>query len=333
MSARDRDPARPVSRPEGRPREGRWLSRVSAASVALLLLTVATVDRPTASLWPDARYCLAVGAHVDQPGNGAGEPGLPLFMAATEVLGPLTVRRSFDARLPTSFSRSGGAHDPAAGLRSFVSWKPPDNDVVGAARGRYDEEVAAWARSVPRTGVYATAFHEPENDMTAEQFVELQRHLYRVVKRANPTIRWGPVYMAYWWDPAQPDHYVGDPDAWWPGDGFADFAGVDWYGSEPTPMSTSPDFLSWYRFARATGEPIVVAEYGQYVVPMDEEPDAAMLRRRAEAIRVDAAWIREHPRIRMWLYWHDLGHGGDWRLTDDLSQRAWRRVALSGCRP
>ena len=71
--------------------------------------------------------------------------------------------------------------------------------------------------------MYATAFHEPENDLTAAEFVAFQRHVYTVVKAANPTILWGPVYMAYWWDPSKPDHYVGNPAAWWPGDRYADF--------------------------------------------------------------------------------------------------------------
>src|SRR3712207_7728596 len=45
-----------------------------------------------------------------------------------------------------------------------------------------------------------------------------QRHLYQVVKEANPTIQWGPVYMAYWWDPQQPGHWIGNPEDWWPGE-------------------------------------------------------------------------------------------------------------------
>jgi hypothetical protein len=273
-----------------------------------------------------ARTCLAVGAAV-----AGGETDVARFVRNEQQLGPLTIRRSFDPSLPRSFARSAAAGDAAAGLHSFVSWKPPGGDHAGAAAGKYDEQIAAWARSVPRTGVYATAWHEPENNMTADQYVAFERHVYTVVKAANPTIRFGPVYMAYWWDPAQPRHYVGDPKAWWPGDGYADFAGLDWYGPQPTPMTTSASFLEWYRTMSATDVPLYITEYGQGVRKRGEPADPSRNAARAQAITTDAAWIHAHPRIRMWLYWQATGAQGDWRLRDAASQAAWRAVADSGC--
>ena len=213
-----------------------------------------------------------------------------------------------------------------------MSWKPPGGDFRGAAAGRYDQEIRAWARSVPGTGVYATAFHEPENDMTSSQFVALQRHLYTVVKQANPTIHWGPVYMAYWWDPGHDRHYVGDPRAWWPGDEYADFAGLDWYSPDPTPMTQSPSFSNWYDVMVAGGKPLLITEYGQYAVRPGARPDPALEARRADAIRVDARWILTHAAIRMWMYWQGVGAQGDWRMQDQASRAAWRAVAASGCR-
>jgi hypothetical protein len=317
----------PTPQPSGRARLQRVLLAPVGAVAVLLALTAATV-------WPGtsgAEYgvdCLAVGAHVD---DGGEDERLATFADTDDRMGPLTMRRSFDERLPSSFAESDATDDASAGLHSFVSWKPPRGDHAGAARGEYDDEVAAWARSVPRTGVYATAFHEPENDMTGPEFVALQRHLYEVVKGANDSIRWGPVYMSYWWDPAEPSHYIGDPAAWWPGEEYADFTGLDWYGAEPRPMTTSPNFLHWYGFMVQTGEPIVIPEYGQYVLPPGERPHLRLQLERAAAIRADAAWIREHPRVRVWLYWQDTGHQGDWSMTDDASQRAWRAAARSGC--
>lgn len=115
----------------------------------------------------------------------------------------MKVRRSFNSTLPSSFAASSAKDDAKYGYKSFVSWKPPGGDVAGTTADRYDAAVAAWARSVPRTGIYATSYHEPENDMTAAQFVAMHRHLYTVVKAANPTIQWGPTYMSYWWQPAR----------------------------------------------------------------------------------------------------------------------------------
>ena len=300
--------------------------------VAAVLLTAATA-LAAVTWWQREEYavdCLAVGAQVRAPDRD-DPTSTAAFLAAREQLGPVTIRRSFDPDLPASFADSAAADDPDEGVRSFVSWKPPGGDFVGAAEGRYDDQVAAWARSVPDTGVYATAFHEPENDMDAAEFVALQRHLYAVVKGANPTIRWGPVYMAYWWDPAAPAHYVGDPAAWWPGDDAADFAGLDWYSAEPEPMTTSPQFEHWYASMSGTGKPLLVTEYGQYAVAEGEQVDPVQQQARAEAIRTDAAWIVDHPQFRMWLYWNGTGAQGDWRLTDAASQRAWQDVAGSGC--
>jgi hypothetical protein len=274
--------------------------------------------------------CLAVGAAVNAPGKKDG-PKLSLFHEADQELGPLTIRRSFDSSLPASFDRSGAAGDLAAGVHSFVSWKPPGGDFRGAAAGRYDREITAWAESVPRTGVYATSFHEPENDMTAEEFVALQRHLYQVVKAVNPTIHWGPVYMAYWWDPSEPGHWVGDPQAWWPGNDYADFVGLDWYGPDPEPMTRTERFRTWYETMEPTGLPLFITEYGQYVVDVGQQPDGRLERARARAIRQDAAWIADHPRIRMWMYGQAVGAQGDWRMHDRASQKAWREVAATGC--
>lgn len=290
---------------------------------------VSRASNPTSFPTPSTSYavsCLAVGAAVS-----GGEGDLTRFRKAQQELGPLTIRRSFDPSLPSSFKTSAAAGDQSTGLHSFVSWKPPGGDHAGAAAGKYDKQITAWARSVPRTGVFATAWHEPENNMTADQYVAFERHVYTVVKKANPTIRFGPVYMAYWWDPSQPSHYVGNAQAWWPGDGYADFAGLDWYGPQPAPMTQSASFSTWYKTMSATGVPLYITEYGQGVQKTGRAADPARDTARAQAITTDAAWITAHPEIRMWMYWEATGAQGDWRLKDAASQQAWRAVADTGC--
>lgn len=321
----------------------RWSRRrqvvAAAGLLAAVLVVVSVVVAVTRSSAPPAgsqvssgyaATCLAVGVAVNPPGTQAA-PATAAFQKAQKALGPVTIRRSFDSSLPASFAQSAAAGDAKAGLHSFVSWKPPGGDFRGATQGKYDRQIGAWAKSVPRTGVFATAWHEPENDMTAAQFVAFQRHVYGVVKAANSTIHWGPVYMAYWWDPGQPKHYVGDPGAWWPGDGYADFAAIDWYGATPEPMSTSPSFLNWYRAMLPHHVPLLITEYGQYVLAPGQQPQPALEQARADAIRQDAAWVADHPALRMWVYWQGVGPRGDWRMHDKASEQAWRSVAGSGC--
>ena len=273
-----------------------------------------------------------IGAAVNEPGpDGSTVATVEVFNESNADIGPLAFRRSFDSSLPSSFATSAARYDAANGYRSFVSWKPPNGDFVGAAQGRYDAQVVAWAKSVPTTGIYATSFHEPENDMTGPQFVALQRHLYTVVKAANPSINWGPVYMSYWWDPAAKSHYIGNPDAWWPGNDYADFTAVDTYSAaRPVALAEDPEFLGWYEYMLGVGEPMLITEYGQYAVPPGQRADPAMLTLRAEVIAADAAWLRSEGTISMWLYWDALGDQGDWRLEDTASQQAWQAVAEVG---
>jgi len=262
--------------------------------------------------------------------DGSGIAGIDVFNESNADIGPLVYRRSFDSGLPSSFQSSAARDDAANGYRSFVSWKPPNGDYVGAAQGRYDAQVIAWAESVPDTGVYATSFHEPENDMTGPQFVALQRHLYTVVKAANPSIQWGPVYMSYWWDEGT-SHYIGDKDAWWPGNNYADFTAVDTYSAkQPVPLESDPEFRGWYDYMLNIGKPMLITEYGQYAVAPGQRSDPQMLTERAATIRQDAAWLAEQGTISMWLYWDATGDQGDWRLNDPESQQAWREVAQSG---
>ncbi len=314
------------------------LARARCAGLVALVVVLLSVPGSTAPPSSSRRDlsgygldCLAVGAWAP-PSRSGGSPYGP-FLEADRAMGPLTVRRSFNSTLPAGFAVSAAAGDQAAGLHSFVSWKPPGGDHRGTAAGRYDRQIASWARSVPPTGVFATAFHEPENDMTAAEFVAFQRHVYVVVKNANPTIRWGPVYMAHWWDPAEPDHYIGNPAVWWPGDEYADFSGLDWYSADPRPMTASRSFAHWYEAMEPTGLPLVIAEYGQYVLAPGETSRPELERARVAAIRQDAEWIARHPRITMWIYWQGPGPRGNWALEDDAAQGAWRDVARSGCRP
>ena len=315
----------------GRGGAGCRLLALAVAVLVGLLPNCATAPPPRPDASGFGLRCLAVGAWT--PSEAPGRPPGRSFAEANQVMGPLTIRRSFDSSLPVDFAASAAAGDAESGVRSFVSWKPPGGDHRGAAAGRYDRQIAAWARSVPSTGVFATAFHEPENDMTAAEFVAFHRHVHTVVEEANATIRWGPVYMAYWWDPTAPDHYVGDPAAWWPGAEYADFVGLDWYGVDPEPMTASASFRHWYDVMEPTGLPLLIVEYGQYALRPGETSRPAEEEARAAAIRQDAAWIAEHPRITMWMYWQGPGPRGSWALTDDASRQAWRDVAARGCRP
>jgi len=280
---------------------------------------------PPAPVVPAAGSGVWIGATCNTP-----SATIASFNACNSTIGRLKVRRSFNTTLPTSFAASSARDDARYGYKSFVSWKPPGGDVAGAAAGRYDAAVAAWARSVPRTGVYATSYHEPENDMSGAQFVAMHRHLYTVVKVANSTIQWGPVYMSYWWQPSRLAS-IGGAAAWWVGSDKADFTAIDNY-STPNPIQLNQDvqFMTWYNSMLGKGRPMLITEYGQYSIRPGYGIDPAMQAKRARTIAADAAWIRSQGRIKMWLYWNGTGAQGNWTLTDAASKQAWKNVAAAG---
>ena len=130
------------------------LRRLFLLLVAAVLLVVPwRPDRPDrAASQPEYGVaCLAVGAWSEftHPSHTSAARRLP--RPPTSVIGPLTIRRSFDGSLPVDFDSSAAGRDAAAGLHSFVSWKPPGGDHRGVAAGRYDRRIATWARSVPAT--------------------------------------------------------------------------------------------------------------------------------------------------------------------------------------
>lgn len=298
----------------------------AAAAVGALtvLATIATPDRPASASASPAP--LWVGATVNVP-----DPSIESFDSADLQIGPLRYRRCFNPSLPVSFQQSCAKDDWAHGHRSFVSWKPPNLDHAATAAGAYDAQIRAWAASVPTNiGLYATVWHEPEDDMTGAQYVAMYQHVYQVVKATNPSITFGPVYMGYWWEEGSSHYAPGGPNAWWVWSRYADFVGIDTYAPNPVPLTKNAGFQGWLRFVnlKAPTKPLVVAEYGQ-CVQRDANPCTATEQaERARIIPIDEAYLRS-MRFTMWLVWHSTGVG-DWRLTDPASQAAWRLVASHG---
>ena len=135
--------------------------------------------------------------------------------------------------------------------------------------------------------------------------------------------------MAYWWDDGT-SHYIGDKDAWWPGNAYADFTAVDVYSNAGVALENHSAFRGWYDYMIGTGEEMIIAEYGQYVVPPGGTADPAKLAVAGQLIAQDAAWIARKATSRMWCYWNATGAKGDWRLSDPTTQAAWRNVSQSG---
>jgi len=278
---------------------------------------------PTPSIAGNAMW---IGADANVPAND-----LSAFATANAAIGPLRYRRCFDVTLPATFAASCAGGDAAAGFHSFVSWKPPGLDAIGAAAGKYDAQITAWAKSVPLSiGLYATVWHEPENDMVGSTYAAMFNHVYAVVKAANPTITFGVVHMTYWWDPASTHYAPGGAASWVVKQ--TDFVAADDYRAKPQLMSTDPQWLGWLKFANTyyPTKPLVISEWGDYAVKPGTTPDPTQQAIRARDIPQDEAYLLGMHRFTMWLAWYATGAQGDWRETDTASRDAWRLVASHG---
>jgi hypothetical protein len=228
--------------------------------------------------------------------TGGGSP-LESFLDERSAIPGLRVRRAFAPDLPTSIQETDAAGDAAAGIVTFLSVKPSYTDV-----GSDNDRIAALARSMP-AGSYLTAWHEPENDMTAAQYVAMSRNFYAVAKAANPNIYVGNVYMTYQWGAGRK---VTTPDAWWAGANSTDFLGTDTYmdtwqkdaAGNPKPLSADPDHMRWHNWAAGKGKPLLLTESGVGQGFTDAQ--------RANYYLTNEAWLTAHN-YRMFLPWNGAG--------------------------
>lgn len=113
------------------------------------------VPDPTSSMW--------VGTSLYTPGGETMQAG---FDRRTSEWGaePEMVRYFFSG-MPAGWPTFGSA-------ATVVSFKPPNNDVLGFAGGKYDQQINAWLNSLPRDGKArrVAIYHEREDNIEAAQF-------------------------------------------------------------------------------------------------------------------------------------------------------------------
>lgn len=250
------------------------------------------------------------------------------FLNARAALGNLRVRRDFSSGMPSSIAQTEAAGDAAAGITTFLSVKPSYTNV-----GSDDAKIASLAKSMP-AGSYLTAWHEPENDMTAAQYVAMFRNFYAVAKGANPNIEVGNIYMTYQWGAGRA---VKNPDDWWVGANSTDFLGTDTYmdtwqkdaSGNPKPLYADPDHMRWHNWASTKNKPLLLTESGVGQGYTDAQ--------RAQYYLTNAAWLKAQG-YRMFLPWNGQGtppNGESWDFFGGarswpLTAAAIKSIAASG---
>lgn len=299
--------------------------RINGAWVDNGPLSTWTLGSWSSATAPPAGSRLLIGATCNIPSNTPA-----VFDANQSIIGPLAVRRFFSSGLPTTMPPNNN------GIIPFYSFK---GNVANVTAGLSDATITQLARSIPDGG-YVCSYHEPENDIDGPTFVAMTDHIYTVVKAANPTLKFGPVYMTYWWA-GYPN--VGKPgqganpttaDSWLPNN--FDFLGCDTYNVTPKTMETDAQMQNWFDWAKpyalAAGVKIAIVEYGAGSIPpagMTPSAQATMETNRLAVMQADRTWVESEPVIGMWLLWNGTGAQGDWSLHDAAGQQFWAALAAA----
>jgi hypothetical protein len=268
-------------------------------------------------------------------GAAQNEPNTTLasFIATSDSMGPLRVRRSFNSSAPNVPSSQPAliAGDAAAGISSFYSCKV-NGGPAAINNGSQDANLRALFNSFPKNRMtYFTMWHEPENDInggsfTSAQFAQMIAHIWDIKQSTSnaANIQVGYIAMDYWWRTGTTFQKNGDQIL--PPNGKFDFLAVDDYNTATTSgrtnAGTDPAFQNWYNWAKGKGKPLYVTEFGRKIDPND--PQA-----RANDLLASETWLKSHG-FGMFLYWNGSGAQGDWKLTDAPSQAAWKAIASRG---
>jgi hypothetical protein len=199
--------------------------------------------------------------------QGEGTPSAVAYAAAFPTVDKF---RIFSPGNPSSVENTVGKGMIAQGLHMVFSCKPP---IVPTDAGN-----ALLASSVKTlTGRDdMTTWHEPEDNMTAAQYVHMFQNTYNVCKPTNKDVSIYPIYNGY--QMADPK-LVANPADWDVGDNFSDGMGLDaysysWYAKPPNPplpLRSTPGYKRWVAWAKSTGRPLHCNELGVADVFSDQQ--------------------------------------------------------------
>lgn len=208
-----------------------------------------------------------VGAHRTVP--------LADWTAISQSFNNWTVTRTFPWPPDTIFTSFDGQMSPDVRTVPAIIWPTLETRRTGIwldfANGMYDSEMAQLANWFPKDRVsYFTIQHEWENQVsiqsqcgTPADYAAMYRHIYPIMKAANPKLRIVPISMAYAWE--HTTTYPNLTDSWMGLNG-CDGLAVDTYWSAgrgtPQSMFNNGGFMNWYNWAKLKGVPLHITEWG-----------------------------------------------------------------------
>jgi hypothetical protein len=257
------------------------------------------------------------------PAAAAGDPffgaSIPNGVAyADEAYGPVEMTRVFFPGAPGSW----GTGKLADRRPVSVSFKYQPSDVLA---GRHDAALRAWFAAAPTDRpTWWTYYHEPEDNFTSSTAKAAYRQAWQRIagladQAGNPQLQSTLALMDWTLDPRSKRNWRD----WYPGAQHIDVLAWDVYGLPDSPdepqelMAAHQQRRPSLAITRAEGKQYAIAELGYSI----QGPD------RPGFITDLGAWARAND-VLFVAWWDQLGESGDYRLTDQPSRDAYRRVIL-----
>jgi hypothetical protein len=241
--------------------------RRAALSAGVFLWILANAINGTAANYtPDVdRFVLVVGQNVGSVTNYTASlgslPGGIMSYTSTAGAEGLGTPASYGAGLidAQDFVSDAAYANTVVQMGLYI-----DNDLDSIIGGLRDANIAAigdWIRSAGRP-VYLRIGYEfdgPWNALPPDQYVAAYQYIVNALRAQNVT------NVAYVWHSCGAPTFEGYPvSAWYPGDGYVDWAGVSVYQQFDGTLGTVSDIDSFCAFAKSRNKPIMIAESTPY---------------------------------------------------------------------
>ncbi len=315
----------------GRP--GRFRRRTGMAAGAVVVIVLAVAAGLYATGWPAsgagsvarqngrAPLPTKAGSYLGLYPEGvpASYAGARSFTTATGVSPNVVVYYSgwlepFQASFADTAARAGAV--------PLVQINPTGVSLAAVAAGQYDDYLRGYAAAVHRYGhpVILSFGHEMNGTWYSwaaghsapATFVKAWRHIVDVFRAAGA---WNTTWL---WtvNVFRSQARVASPRAWWPGDQYVTWVGIDGYYYSPTTRFSSlfgPTVASVRTWTR---KPILIAE-------TSATPSAC------QPAKIADLFAGIHLYGLLGFVWFDNNANQDWRLTSAAAIAAFKRAARS----
>lgn len=298
--------------------------------VAMTTMMAIAAPVPSQSTTPAPAGDILFGARAKPRADDpviTGNKGKDAVLHLESEIGRTLAIDHYYSHFSSNWPNSRMAWDRAGGRLPLMNWAPEDPTYTWAqiAAGQADAIIDARASAAATYGrrILLAFHHEPENDTTTygtpADYVAAWKHVVDRFRAAGATnVKFVLVLEAWTFQLDRADH-------WYPGRSYVDYVGADgynWYGARAGAAwrELGDIFTPFYDWTVAKGVPGMITETGCLEDP--NNPD-----RKAQWFDNADLWLRSHPNIAAFLYFHSDRMWRWWVDTSAASLAAYQAMA------